>query len=184
MDFLKPLLRLLGLHGSEIRKAHRGEERLPMRDPELTRLTPSQREHVEKRIAEFVANSSSLDSHAWAREGIQCLKALPLFFDWSAFMALLPDGQIVWVPYDNEPGDIEIVQEERVRNLGLFQATKLHPDLQFLVPPKPPHATDCPDCRGTGTLPFPPGSEHLAERLVCYCGGIGWLPPASGKPSE
>ena len=89
-------------------------------------------------------------------------------------MALLLDGQIVWIPYDNEPGDIEVVQEERVRNLGLFQATKLHPELQFLVPPKPPDAIDCPDCRGTGRLPFPPGSEHLAERLVCYCGGH-WL---------
>ena len=153
-----------------------------MREPEPIQMTPSQRQQVEKRIAEFIADSSPLESHAWARGGIQSLNALPLFFDWSAFMALLPDGRIVWVPYD-EPSDIEVVQEERVRNLGLFQATKLHPVLQFLLPPKPPNAIDCPDCQGTGRLPFPPGSEHLAERLVCYCGGIGWLPPASSKPS-
>jgi hypothetical protein len=156
-------------------KAHRGEERMPIRDPEPIQLTPLQWQQVERRIAEFIGDSSSL--YAYAFGAIARLNGLPLYFDWTAFMALLPDGSIVWVPYDDEPGDIELVQEERVRNLGLFQATKLHPELQFLVPLKPPDALDCPDCRGTGRLPFPPGSEHIAERLVCYCGGIGWLPP-------
>lgn len=178
MGILKPILRFLGLPGRANEKLNTGEDRLPVRDPEPIHLTPSQRQEFEKRIAEFIADSSSLASHAWARGAIASLNALPQFFDWSAFMALLPDGQIVWVPYDNEPGEIEVVQEERVRNLGLFQATKLHPELQFLVPPKPPDVIDCPDYRATGRLPFPPGSEHLAERLVCYCGGIGWLPPA------
>jgi hypothetical protein len=152
------------------------EDRLPVKAPEPIHLCPSQRQQIERRIAEFIGDSSAFGAHAWARGAIASLNALPLLFDWTAFITLLPDGQIVWVPYDNEPGDIEVVQEERVRNTGLFQATKLHPELQFLLPPKPPDAIDCPDCRGTGRLKFPQGSEHLADKLVCFCGGLGWLP--------
>jgi len=51
-----------------------------------------------------------------------------------------------------------------------------HNVLPLLLPPKPPDAIACPDCRGTGKLTFPHGSEHLADKLICYCGGIGWLP--------
>jgi hypothetical protein len=172
---LKRLLRLLGLPSTARRKAQRGKDRLPGTVPEPIHLTPSQWQQVESRIAEFIADSTSLHAHAFG--AVERLNALPLYFDWTAFMALLPDGQIVWVPYDQEPGDIEVVQEERVRNMGLFQGTKLHPEAQFLVPPKPHDAIDCPDCRGTGKPPFPEGFEHLSEGLVCYCGGIGWLPP-------
>jgi len=184
MNLLELLLRLLGLPSGATKEVRTGENLLTGRDPEPIHLTRSQWQEVQRRVAEFIANSSAPDAHAWARGAIERLSALPLFFDWSAFMALLPDGQIVWVPYDNEPGEIEVVQEERLRNIGLFQATKLHPELQFLVPPKPPNAIDCPDCQGTGTLSFPPGSEHLAERLVCYCGGIGWLPPCKKHSVE
>lgn len=177
VEILKPLLELLGLPSRAGVKVQDDEDRLPVKAPEPIRLTPSQRQQVERRIAEFIADSSSV--YAYAFGAIARLNGLPLYFDWTAFMALLLDGQIVWISYDNEPGDIEVVQEERVRNMGLFQACKLHPELQFLVPPKPTDAIDCPDCRGMGRLPFPPGSEHVAERLICYCGGIGWLP--SGK---
>jgi hypothetical protein len=91
-------------------------------------------------------------------------------------MALRLDGQIVWVPYENEPGDIEVVPEERLRNLGLFQGTKLHSDLLFLLPSKPPESIVCPDCRGTGKVRFPEHWKHLADAVICSCGGIGWVP--------
>jgi hypothetical protein len=157
----------------------RGEDRRPVTVPESIHLTPSQRRQIAKRIADFVDDSSSVYTYAFG--AIARFNALPLYFDWSAFMALLPDGHIVWVPYDEEPGDIQVVQEEHVRNIGLFRGAKLHPKLQFLLPTKPPNAIDCPDCRGTGKLTFPLGSEHLADRIVCFCGGIGWLPPGTKR---
>jgi hypothetical protein len=61
--------------------------------------------------------------------------------------------------------------------LGLFRGTKLHPELPFLMPSRPPNATDCPDCRGTGKLAFPEVAKHLVETVIFSCGGIGWLPP-------
>jgi hypothetical protein len=181
MDLLKPVLRLLGLPRRTSRNAQWGEDRLPVTVPEPIHLTRFQQEQIQRRIAEFIADSSASEAHAWARGAVERLNALPLLFDWTAFMALLPDGQIVWVPYDGEPGDVELVQKERDRNSGLFRGTRLHPELQFLLPTRPSDAIDCPDCRGTGRLKFPQGSQHLADKLVCACGGIGWLPPGEKR---
>ena len=47
-------------------------------------------------------------------------------------------------PDEGEPGDIEVITDEVLRNLGLFQGTKLHRDLAFLVPERPADAIDCP----------------------------------------
>lgn len=151
------------------------EDRLLVHDPRPIHLSPPQREQIDKRIAEFIGDSTSIYACYYA--AIVKVNALPLCFDWTAFMALRWDGQIVWIPYDDEPGEVEITQEERLRNLGLFQGTKLHPDLKFLLPPRPSDANDCPACRGTGKLTFPDDVKHLAEKVICSCGGIGWLPP-------
>ena len=91
-------------------------------------------------------------------------------------MALRPDGQVVWVPYDDEPGPVEKVRDECVRNMGLFRGIKLHPELQFLGARKPPDAIECPGCRGTGKVMFLEGREHLSETVICTCGATGWLP--------
>ncbi len=144
-------------------------------EPRPIDLSASQWEQIERRVAEFIEDSTSV--HAHTRGSVARLNALPLLFDWTGFMALRLDGQIVWVPYDNEPGDVEVVLEERLRNLGLLRGTKLYPNLQFLLPPRPTGAIDCPDCGGTGKLRFPQGSKDLADKLACCCGGIGWLPP-------
>jgi hypothetical protein len=142
-------------------------------------LTLAQREQVERRIAEWVTDSSSI--YAYAHRIVVKENVLPLCFDWSAFMALGSDGRVVWVPYEDEPGEVEVVRDQRIRNLGLFQGTKLHPNLGFLVPRRPVDAMECRDCCGTGVLPFPKEAEHLSKVVICYCGGLGWLPREAGQ---
>jgi hypothetical protein len=137
-------------------------------------LSPTQWDQVEMTLAGFLVDSTSICAHARGRAGRAY--ALPLCFEWTAFMALRLDGRVVSVPYEDEPGEIEVIEDERLRNLGLFQGTKRHPDLAFLIPRRPADAVDCPDCGGTGKLTFPSGSEHLSERILCSCGGVGWLP--------
>ena len=173
MPILKRLLNALGLPG---RAANAAKDcvRPLLDDPQPIDLSPAQREQIETRIAEFIVDSSSVHAHAFA--AIARVQALPLYFEWTAFMALRRDGQIVWVPYDDEPGEVEIVREERLRNLGLFKGTRLHRQLYFLFPRRPPRAIDCPDCRGTGKVIAPGMSQKLADKLICSCGGIGWLP--------
>jgi hypothetical protein len=98
-------------------------------------------------------------------------------------MAIRPDGQVIWIDYD-EPHRVRPVEDDRERNLGLFQGSRRDPDLGFLVPPRPPDAVDCTDCKGTGRPAFPKGYEHLAEKVVCSCGGLGWLPVSSASPAR
>ncbi|WP_154673797.1 hypothetical protein [Singulisphaera acidiphila] len=136
-------------------------------------LSLAQREKVERRIAEFIEDSTSIYAHV--HETVAKANVLPLLFDWTGFMALRPEGEIVYVPYVDEPGEIEQVHDERLRNMGLFQGTKLHPELEFLLPPKPRDAIACPDCRGSGRPTFPPGQEHLSGVVICSCGGLGWV---------
>ena len=59
MDILKPLLRLLGLPIRSGGKVQEDEDRLPVKAPEPIQLTPSQRQQIESRIAEFIADSSA-----------------------------------------------------------------------------------------------------------------------------
>ncbi len=164
MDILKPLLALLGMSGRRANKKTQVMDQLPQMEPRPIDLSASQREQLERRIAEFIEDSTSVYAHAHG--AIARVNALPLFFGWTAFIALRPDGQIVLVPYDDEPGDVEVIREDRLRNLGLCQGTKLHPKLQFLLPTRPTGAIDCSDCRGTGKVPFPEGSKHLADTVI------------------
>ena len=174
----KALLRLLGIPRSHIRKAAEVEDLLSVELKSID-LSPYQRELVERKIAEFIADSSAI--YARYREAVARANALPLMFDWLAFMALRPDGHVVLVPCDDEPGPIEVVLEERVRNIGLFRGTELHPELQFLAPPKPADAIECPHCRGAGKLAFPHGHERQFENVICFCGGTGWLPRSASS---
>jgi hypothetical protein len=145
-------------------------------------LSPSQQEQVERMIDEFVGDSTSI--HAHARGAVARAEALPLFFDLTAFMALRPDGHVVWVDTEDDPGAIDFVRETRLRNLGLYLGTKRYPELQFLLPSRPPDARECPHCRGTGRVILPQDLEHLSEKMNCFCGGIGWLPHDSKSSSR
>jgi hypothetical protein len=139
-------------------------------------LTPEERDLIERNITEFVRG----EAHEDRRKAAESAHALPLYLDWSACMALRPDGQIIWIDYD-EPHQVRAVEDERERNIGLFKGSRRDPDLGFLAPVRPPDAIECPDCKGTGRLTFPAGQEHLAEKVVCSCGGVGWLPASSAS---
>jgi hypothetical protein len=136
--------------------------------------TPEQRTTIEGKIVESIDG----DPNILARRICTEAHALPLLFDFTAIMAIRPDGELVWI--DEDVSRVRLVEDERERTIGLFQGSLRDPDLGFLVPPRPADAVDCPDCRGTGRFPFKEGSEHLADRVICYCGGIGWLPTNSG----
>src|SRR5271165_2822918 len=103
MDILKPLLKLLGM---PVRQAN-NEAKVMDKESTPIDLSASQREQIESRIAEFIGDSSSV--YAYTHAAITRLNALPLYFDLTAFIALRPDGQIIRIPYDDEPGEIEVI---------------------------------------------------------------------------
>ena len=150
-----------------------------MRPPAPIELAEDQRGQILDRIAELRRDPKAIPEAA--RGAVAAAEVLPLLFDWSAVLALRPDGQIVWVAYDIENLEIRVVEDDEVRDVGLFRGSRIHPDLPFLVPTKPPGAVDCPDCRGTGHPTPPRGMADLPGNLVCSCGGRGWRRPEHGR---
>jgi hypothetical protein len=96
---------------------------------------------------------------------------LPIFVDWTGFWGLRADGEIFLV--DTEYGNEPVIElDDRVRRIALFQGAKKYIQLQPLLPSRPPNAQDCPHCLGKGLIEMP---DIPPDRIVCYCGGFGWL---------
>ena len=154
-----------------------------VKPPAPIELSEDQRGQILARIAEFRGDRAAIPEPA--RGAVAAAEALPLLFDWSAVLALRLDGQVVWIPYDGEAEDERVVEDEDLRDLGLFRGSRLHPGLPFLVPTRPTDAVDCPDCRGSGRPTPPRGMTALPENVACSCGGRGWrrlLPHRARSP--
>lgn len=110
---------------------------------------------------------------------------LPLIWDMGGVFAINPggdvvsfsfsltlNGQFVAYPWEKtEPPRIET--DLRIRNNALFGGSKKYPELEPLIE-KPDDARVCPHCGGTGIDSY---AEKLnTNAIVCYCGGLGWIP--------
>lgn len=127
---------------------------------------------IRQRVNEYVSDTApdpqNLRSLAAARE------VLPLFCDFGGCLAIRPDGEIVslcWDAMDN----LRIEGDARIRNIALFQGSQKYPELRTLIPPRLPESQDCPHCDGTG-IETTAKQVGLEDSIVCYCGGLGWLP--------
>jgi hypothetical protein len=134
---------------------------------------------IESVLAQFVVDpepyvlfpESPLDMRALAAR----LKLLPVMLDMGGCYGLMPDGKVASFCWD-DPQQVRIEHDERIRNMVLFQASIRYPLLVCLNPKRPASASTCTHCGGTGMVPGLP--LHLGRRIVCYCGGLGWLPTA------
>ena len=97
---------------------------------------------------------------------------LPLYGDMGGVLTIAADGEIRSFLWDDTlHGQIEF--DPRIKNVALFQGSKKYPELEVLIE-KPPDAQVCSYCQGSGIAPF---AEELGkESIVCYCGGLGWVP--------
>lgn len=101
------------------------------------------------------------------------LDVLPLLFDLSGGYAIRRDGQIINYSIDDPEGWC-IEEDERVRNIALFQGSRLYKEIIGLLPRKSSQSKICSQCNGTG-IPLGVNPEEQAN-IICYCGGLGWLP--------
>jgi hypothetical protein len=98
---------------------------------------------------------------------------LPILDDWNGFFGLRADGEILLFLFDTEDGSEPLVElDDRFRRIALFQGAKKYHQLQPLLPSRPSTAQDCPHCLGKGSIEMP---GIPPDRIVCYCGGFGWL---------
>lgn len=124
---------------------------------------------IEKNINKYIANE---DNPEYLRNIARELKILPLFLDMGRCFGIGVDGKVIAFHFD---GEFEPYVEKDLRNINiaLYQGSKLYPELKELLSSKPKAAKICHVCNGTGLE-----LEELRSKspLVCYCGGLGWLP--------
>ena len=154
-----------------------------------TTISDHERTEINRLIDLFVAgeNPDPVPERSDSEiDAIRASNALPTLEDWSAFAAITRDCELVWVdrdpPYSTRP-----IDDPRHRRFALFEASKRFPSLESLCPTRPDDARTCEHCDGTGRSSL--GIEHetvrlggrdrsvreIADGIVCYCGGVGWL---------
>jgi hypothetical protein len=69
-----------------------------------------------------------------------------------------------------------VEREERLINLAFYQGALRYPYLRRLIPNRPLSARVCPHCEGRGKIELEGIDPNV---IVCYCGGLGWLPESS-----
>ncbi len=105
-------------------------------------------------------------------------RVIPILIDWGGFHALGLDGQVYVYLFDDNfylagaQGKIEPLQ--RYRNTVYYLASKKYPELNHLNPVRQDTDRTCPFCDGSGIVDDIPDS--IRNNVLCYCGGLGWIP--------
>jgi hypothetical protein len=116
-----------------------------------------------------IGSDPPLDLRATAAQ----LRLLPAVLDMGGCYGLRPSGEVVSFLWD-EPEQIRTETDDRIRNVAYCQAARKYPVLASIVPRRPPDAVLCAQCGGSGRCAGVP--DRVAQSVVCYCGGLGWLP--------
>jgi uncharacterized protein (TIGR02996 family) len=129
-------------------------------------------EWLGPRLAQYLEADSPdpMELRRWARHH----SALPLMPDMAGCYCIRMEGEIISFAWDREE-DARTGSETRVRNVVLFQGSEKYPELRLFIPPRPIDASDCPACEGKGVLMKLPA--ELRDKVVCECGGLGWIMP-------
>lgn len=123
---------------------------------------------IKKYIEEYINNDNNPE---YLRNVVKELGILLLFLDMGICFGINEDGEIVSFHFDGE-FEPYIEKDERNINIALYQGSKVYPELKQLLESKPKDALECHHCGGTGLE----NEENEATAIVCYCGGLGWLP--------
>lgn len=119
-------------------------------------------------------------------DAVRKSSVLPTLEDWSAFAGITRACELVWVDRD-PPYSMRPIDDPLYRRFALFEASKRFPTLESLCPTRPDDARTCDHCGGTGRPSLGIEQEtirlggrernvrDIADRIVCYCGGVGWL---------
>lgn len=115
-------------------------------------------------------------------------QVLPLSWDFGGVFTINVSGDIISFPFSlNDNGDTvafsfndfddaeqpRVESDLRIRNIALFRGSKKYPELANLIV-KPDDARVCPSCGGSGIEPY--AAQRNLDNVVCYCGGLGWIP--------
>jgi hypothetical protein len=127
---------------------------------------------IKQRLTDFVDDGGP-DGPIDLGRIVSQLDALPLMLDMGGAVAIRPDGEIISFVWDKEE-DYQVENDRRICNIALFAGSKKYPELKQLIPSRDQDDVECPHCNGTGTLSI--NADLGVDNIVCYCGGLGWIP--------
>lgn len=137
-------------------------------------------EVIENLIEKFKENKTPYTHNKTTGEQVDICEIvseqnfLPIFYDWTAFCSVRPNGEMVWYDYEN-PQKMEVEHNERIRNIAMVKGIEIFPELSPFLPQRTFDDIDCPSCESTEkTRQAMP--KHLQNSIGCYCGGLGWIP--------
>ena len=133
------------------------------------RVRPEDSDFISDRITRFPEESTP--ELLWQLPFVREFNALPLFVGWTETLGIRADGSLVRWSTESEYSGAQPITKLVDVNLALVSAARRYPGLQHVIPSRPPHATTCTTCGGTGSPAIP------SYDLVCSCGGAGWVVP-------
>ena len=101
---------------------------------------------------------------------------LPILPEWTGFVGLRDDGDLLWVSDDD--GSVSTEINEHARHLATIRGPELLPEPGFLRPTIAPDLVVCWSCGGSGKVVVQ-GQEP--GNIRCLCGGMGRLPPGLAR---
>jgi hypothetical protein len=133
-------------------------------------IRPELSQQIVARIKAYVDTTIEPFNH---QRIVDALGVLPLCCDWAGCHAIRPDGEII-VFLTDHPDEWRIEDDPRLRNTAIYQGSLKYPELKELIPIRPPDAQVCSNCQGTGTDPM--ALQLKSDHIICFCGGLGWIP--------
>jgi hypothetical protein len=130
-------------------------------------------EAIEKRIAEFL--SADDPEFEWTKPAVRAHRFLPLYIGWLAVLGIRPDGSFVRWNHEDDRSGVTPESHADLQRMAICYGARKYPELRALLPERPAAALTCSACGGTGEVGGNP-------RLVCQCGGTGWIIPGE-QPS-
>lgn len=130
-------------------------------------------------IAEVIRRHVASVREDWAQDPLRMgeiaarIGMLPLMSDFGGFCGISPEGNFVAVMWDS-PEEPQEIKSARTRDIALHLGCARYPVLASLLPRRPEDARLCPECGGSGRHPLAVTAN--AANVLCWCGGLGWIP--------
>lgn len=108
-------------------------------------------------------------------------KALPLFRGPDGYYALALTGEVIelrWEHFDEPQPELLDGRAYGCVAIGTLK----YPELARLLPARQPSEPLCEHCDGSGQHPL--AVEHQDQRVICECGGLGFIPTRNEKPTR
>ncbi len=134
-------------------------------------------DQIQKRIDELCTNPQygSPDERRIAT----ALNALPIYAGWTGTIAIRPDTSLLFY---NEDGNVKDYVEPEWQLTALIRGSKTYLELESLLPKRSTDASECLDCKGTGSAII---EGQQLEAIICgKCFGLGWVDKNINSLSE